>query len=507
VRARGFGQLPVRVLVARLAAALRAPRRYAFGALLAGVLLGPLGGALSARAAVVKHGPLVRVTLTTHNERYALKSMPSLRFLFKPARGRTFPFNETKRYQRLLGFGGAMTDSSAWLLEKQLAASAREHVMRGLFDPRSGIGLTITRVPIGASDFTAGESPYSYDDLPPGETDPILADFSIGHDLAYIIPALRQMLAIDPAVKVISTEWSPPPWMKANDEAGNVGGRGTLMPADYGVLGWYFARFIAAYLQQGIPIWAITPQNEPLAQPPYPGMTLTAPEESVFVSQDLVSALSALGLHPLIFGMDGANLEYAESLEQSAAASELAGIAWHCYGGDQAMSAFHAAFPAVLQITSECSPGIVPYGVSEAVLSSLNNGSSAVLLWNLALDQHGGPVQPPNSGCHGCTGLVTVNDTTHQARFGLGYYQLGQFSKFIHPGAIRVSAGRFVTEFAWRYGVTSGLDDVAAIDPNGTRVLVVYNNTRSRQGFSVSWRGQSFSYSLPAAGTVTFTWR
>jgi glucosylceramidase len=452
-------------------------------------------------------GPVVHVVLTTRDLTRALGPMPNLAFVARLPPPDAIDVYDGARRQRIIGFGGAMTDSSAWLLERELGTVQRARVMQALFSARGGIGLRVIRVPIGASDFTASGIPYTYDDLPPGQSDPTLSDFSIAHDRAYVIPALAQMLHVDPAIKILSTEWTAPPWMKANDSFDNVGGAGQLLAADYPLLAQYFVDFIEAYRRSGIPIWAVTPQNEPTAHTAYPGMELSAADEAQFISADLAPALRAAGLDTLIFGVDGARPGYAQALEATPAAGELAGIAWHCYGGEQTAGAFHLAFPEVLEITSECSPGIIPYGVSEAVLSGLNNGSSAFLLWNLVLDERGGPVQPPDSGCHGCRGIVTVNERTHRARLDLAYYQLGQFSRYILPGARIVGATRDVIEFARRYGVTPGLDDVAAIDPGGTRVLVVYNNSGRARSFTVGWKRRSFPYRLPARGTVTFTWR
>ncbi len=133
-----------------------------------------------------------------------------------------------------------------------------------------------------------------------------------------------------------------------------------------------------------------------------------------------------------------------------------------------------------------------------------------IVLWNLALDPSGGPVQPPNSGCHGCTGLLKVSERTHRFSYSNNYYQLGQLSKFVQRGAVRIRSDRWVSEFkdvAGPYGVTTGLDNVAFLDPNGTRVLIAYNNSPQGLRFAVSWHGRSFAYTLAAGATVTFTWK
>ncbi len=158
---------------------------------------------------------------------------------------------------------------------------------------------------------------------------------------------------------------------------------------------------------------------------------------------------------------------------------------------------------------SRSSPGIIPYPVSEVAIDATRNWASAVGLWNLALDPAGGPVQLPNTGCGGCTGLVTIDEQTHTAALGLGYYQLGQVSKFVAPGAFRIRSDRLVSDFhspSGAYGVTAGLDDVAFLNPNGERVLVAYDNSPAPIQFAVQWRGRSFLYTLRPWATVTFTW-
>jgi glucosylceramidase len=255
----------------------------------------------------------------------------------------------------------------------------------------------------------------------------------------------------------------------------------------------------------------VTPQNEPQAGALYAGLNLSEPQEAVLVSRFLAPALRAAHLHTAIYGLDrGADLAYAESLLRDSARRDLAGIAWHCYGGMQVMSVLHGIDPRVKQVVSECAPGIVPYPPTEVLISALRNWASAVALWNVALDPAGGPVEAPNSACTGCTPLVTISEQTHRATRELDYYQLGQFSKYIQPGAVQIAATRLVSDFRTArggYGVTPGLDDVAFLNPDGSRVLVVYDNAGTRRRFAVRWRGMMFDYALAPGTTVTFTWR
>jgi glucosylceramidase len=482
-----------------------------------GLMLAVLSTAGSSAAAKAKPkakvtlGPAVGVTLTTKSLSRALSSRPDIYFSTQRVRVRTLGVNDRIRYQHVQGFGGAMTDSSAWLLHDKLPVALRNAAMTALFSRTQGIGLNLVRVPMGASDFTVHGVPYSYDDLAAGQTDPGLQHFSIAHDRAYILPSLRQMLRINRQVQVLSTEWSPPGWMKANDSMDNIGGKGVLLPQFYGTLANYFVKFIQAYRAAGVPITAITPQNEPLNQTIYPGLALTATDEGDFIYNHLHPALKQAHLATKLYGADDGNqLFYGQDLMGSPAARDLNGMAWHCYGGPDVMTHFHDLYPKVREIMSECSTGIAHFSPTETAITSLRNWATEVEYWNLALDQNGGPVQPPNQSCKHCVGLVTVDPNTYHLRYNQAFYEIGQLSKFIRRGAVRVSTPRWVSDFdrsAHGYGITRGLDDVAVINPGGQHVLVAYNTSMAPIRFGVRWRGRAFAYTLASQAAVTFTWR
>ncbi len=197
-------------------------------------------------------------------------------------------------------------------------------------------------------------------------------------------------------------------------------------------------------------------------------------------------------------------------LLHTAARRTLNGIALHCYGGLGSASAFHQEYPLLEQIVSECSPGIIPYSAAEAAISATRNWASVAALWNLALDPANGPVQAPNSGCHGCTGVVTISEQAHRAYLGANYYQLGQLSKYVQPGAVRIASDRFASDFRTprgAYGVTPGLDDVAFLNPDSSKVLVAYNTSPRRIRFGVTWHRLAVRYALAPGATATFIWR
>jgi glucosylceramidase len=452
----------------------------------------------------------VNVTLTSANLRRALSPMPTLRFDRLNPWVRAIRVNDRARYQSVLGFGAAMTDSSAWLLWDELPARRRTSVLTDLF-ASSGIDLNYMRVPIGASDFTADGVPYSYDDMPAGQTDPTLAHFSIAHDEAYILPALRAMLRLNPRTDVLATAWSVPGWMKTNDALSNLTwGAGTVLPAEEPVAAKYYARFIQAYAQAGVPVSAITPGNELGWTTEYPGMALD--DEPDFITEQLIPTLRTARLGTLVYDFDGSGFSWETQYlaAHPSYRAAIAGSAVHCYAGLEQMSKLHDANPGGSLIESECSPGVVNYATPEIAIASLRNWSRAVELWNLALDPHGGPKQHV-PGCAGCSGLVTINERTHRAALNANYYQLGQVSKFVRRGAVRIASDRWVSDYASdatiNYGVTPGLDNVALRNPDGSKVLIAYDNSQHPIQFQVAWHERAFMYTLGARGTVTFTWR
>jgi glucosylceramidase len=417
-------------------------------------------------------------------------------------------------YQRIAGFGASITDTSAWLLSRRLSPAVSAQVMANLFGP-AGIHLNVVRIPMGASDYVAGGIPYTYDDLPRGQSDPSLARFSIAHDEAYILPVLRQMLSLDRGVEILASPWSAPAWMKTNDALANPLARASLLPKDYGPFARYFVKFLKAYAAAGVPVRAVTPQNEPALPVKifYPGMTLTEPDEARFIVRYLSPALRAAALTTRIYGFDFswyAKAYPTELVSDPAVVRDIAGLAWHCYVGiATTMTALHRLAPRLDQAETECSTGLAPGPPAELVIASTRNWASSVVLWNLALNQSRGP-HLPASGCRGCTAVVTVDDATGTVAYTSDYYELGQASAFIQRGAQRIGSENFVRYHSAKERgdyATPGLDDVAFKNPDGSKVLLAYNNSPRPIRFAVAWKGRVFRYTLGGGATVTFVWR
>jgi len=434
-----------------------------------------------------------------------LQSQPTIRF---SSGGSSNPLvitvDATMVYQQMDGFGASLTDSSVWLIWNKLDSSQQTTLMQKLFSPSAGIGISFLRQPMGASDFSASGN-YSYDDMPAGQTDPNLLNFSVAHDDAYIVPLLQQALTVNPSAKVVALPWSPPAWMKTTDTMNG----GDMITAYFPSLAQYFVQYIQAYQQRGIPIYAISAQNEPLySTSNYPTESLSASDESDFIANHLGPALNGAGLTGVkIFGYEHNwdNPAYAEAVLASSAAAYVAGTSFHCYAGDvSAQSQVKTAYADKDIWFTECSgtvgssfAGDLVWNSEHLLIGATRNWARAVSLWNVALDQNSGPT---NGGCLTCRGVVTIDDSTSPATitYNVEYYVLGHLGKFVVPGAHRIASNTF--------GAGS-IEDVAFQNPDGSLALFVLNSAAASTAFTVRWKAQTFNYTLPGQSMATFTWK
>lgn len=462
----------------------------------AALVLALLGGfALPAPAQIVE------VYQTTSDLSQKLEPQPPLTFSGTGSEAVvSFAVNPSVTYQQIDGFGASFTDSSAWLIQTRLTPAQRDETMRLLFDPVSGIGLSFVRQPMGASDFAL--SHYSYDDMPAGETDPTLARFSIAHDEAYILPVLRQARALNPSLKIMASPWSPPGWMKTTGSLI----KGSLLDSAASALANYFVKFVEAYEAEGVPIYAVTPNNEPLYEPgDYPGMRMEAGEQAAWIRDHLGPAFAAAGLRTKILTYDHNwdRPDYPRAvLSDPRAAALVAGTAYHCYGGEvSAQSLTHDEFPHKDIWETECSGGTWQTGNLLAEAASLIIGSTrhwarSVVFWNMALDQANGP---HSGGCDTCRGVVTIDHSSVPARVTptVDFYALGHASKFVTPGAHRIESGA---------SGQSGLEQVAFRNPDGSLVLLVFNTGSNATNFDVRWEGKYLTATVAAGALVTYRW-
>ncbi len=471
--------------------------RQACAALLAAGVSCLLGHAAAAAVPAARPG-VVAVTVTTDGGRRRLQPGRAARWRDMRPGPRTVWIDDARRYQTVVGFGAAWTDSAAYLLNEVARPSARERALRELFTRRDGgIGLSFMRVPMGASDLA--RTRYSYDDRPPGEADPTLAHFSIAHDRRDIIPLIRAALRLNPGMRLVATPWSPPGWMKTS---GSMIG-GSLRPQYAGAFAAYLVKFLLAYRRAGIPVQYLTLQNEPRYLPSdYPGMRMSALEQRRLLVHDVLPALSAahLATRVLLYDHNWDHPQYPDTVLASpvlAASPRVAGIAWHGYGGTPGVQSLLAAkYPRLGQYETELSGGTWVHDQVrsdfETIIEVLRNQGRSYVKWSLALDQHLGP---HDGGCGTCTPLVTVDTRTGAVRRDVEYATLGQFSRFIRPGAQRVYSSD-----------AAGIESVAFINPDGTHALVAFNDTARRNTFQIEWGARGLRYALPAYSGATFTW-
>ena len=413
------------------------------------------------------------------------------------AASQTVTVNENTQYQSFIGAGASFTDTAAWLMNSSgaLSATTRNQVMTALFSPTSGIGLDFTRNPMGASDLARGN--YVFD-----STCCDLNDFSIGHDLADVLPLTRQAQQLNPDLKIMATPWTAPPWMKDN----NSYSQGYLQAQYYALYAQYFVKYVQAYQAQGVHIDYVSPQNEPTCCAGYPSTQWNASGLDFFVGTDLLPAFHAAGLSTKVlihdWNWDGYDTWAAPLMNDANIRGDslFGGIAWHGYSGNVGeQTTVHNLFPSVDAFDTEHSGGTwIANQQNEDmnnIISYTRNWGRTVDKWSLAVDQNMGP---HNGGCGTCTGLITVHNgdsRSGQVDYTVEYYDMGHLTKFVKPGARRIdsTANGTIPNVAWK-------------NPDGSKALIAYNGTGGTQSLKVNWGNESFTYNLPAATSATFTW-
>jgi glucosylceramidase len=447
-------------------------------------------------------GEAVRVWVTTGDQHQLMARKHDIAFDAAPrasaSPGPAIELDPAKRFQAVVGFGAALTDASALLIEDKLAAPQRAALLHELFGrDGDGLGLSMTRLTIGASDFSPTH--YSLDDMPPGQGDPTLAHFSIDPNRAAVLPVLRQARAINPALAVMASPWSAPAWMKTTDSLV----KGHLKPTAYAPFAQYLLRYVQAYAAEGVPIYALTLQNEPHFEPDnYPGMRVEPAERARFIGGYLGPALAGTGVK--IFDWDH-NWDQPESpmatLADPAAARYIDAIAWHCYAGTvDAQSRVHAAHPDKDAYLTECSGGDWAPGWSHALqfftgtllIDGSRNWARGVLFWNLALDEQNGPHL---GGCGTCRGVVTIDSRSGQVTRNPEYYALAHVSRFVRPKAQRIESSE-----------VAGVKSVAFRNADDGSLVLVAANPGDARTVTVRAGGRSFQASLAADSVTTFTW-
>ena len=405
--------------------------------------------------------------------------------------------NKDRTFQTVDGFGFTLTGGSAMVIN-QMTASKKQELLRELFGKGDNdISISYLRLSIGASDLDP--APYSYDDMASGETDPDLEHFSLTADKSGVVPLLKEILAINPDIKIMATPWSPPVWMK--DNGSTIGG--SLQEKYYSVYADYFVRYIQEMKKEGIVIDAITPQNEPLHPGNNPSMSMTASEQANFIKTALGPAFEAAGLTTKIVAYDHNcdKPEYPLAVLNDAGANPFVnGSAFHLYAGDiSALSTVHNAFPDKdLYFTEQYTAstgefqGDLKWHLKNVIIGSMRNWSKTALEWNLAND---GSFQPhTDGGCNTCKGAITVNSTENFNR-NVGYYIIAHVSKFVPQGSVRIGSD-----------IMGNLQNVAFRTPEGKLVLIVENDGANGESFNIEYNGKWVTTSLDAGAVGTYVW-
>ena len=405
--------------------------------------------------------------------------------------------NSEQTYQAIDGFGYSLTGGSAEVIN-QLSNSKKKELLQELFGSgENDIAISYLRISVGASDLNT--TSFSYDDIPKGETDLDLKQFSVAPDKKDIIPLLKEILAINPNIKIMATPWSPPVWMKTNGSF--VGGE--LKPEYYNVYAQYIVKYLQQMKQEGITIDAITPQNEPLHGGNNPSLLMSSTQQANFIKNSLGPAFKAANLKTKIILYDH-NCDKPEYpinvLKDKAAFPFIDGSAFHLYAGDiSALTTVHDAFPTknvyfTEQWTSSNGhfDGDLKWHLQNVIIGSMRNWSKNALEWNLANNPSFGP--HTLGGCDACKGAITINSDDSFER-NVSYYIIAHASKFVPDGSIRIGSDN-----------VGDLTNVAFKTPSGKTVLIAVNIGQKSEIFNIKNDGKWITSSLDAGAVGTYVW-
>lgn len=409
----------------------------------------------------------------------------------------TIEVDSTRQYQTIDGFGYTLTGGSAYVINLMNAA-AKADLLQELFGIGSkSISINYLRISIGASDLN--ENTFTYDDMELGQTDLDLANFSLNPDKKDLIPLLKEILLINPKIKIIATPWSPPVWMKDKDSF--VGG--SLKPIYYQVYAKYFVKYIQQMKAEGITIEAITPQNEPLNPNNNPSLLMTAVQQTEFIKTNLGPAFKTENIITKIIAYDH-NCDVADYpltvLNDAKANAFVDGSAFHLYAGNiGALSTVHNAFPDKnIYFTEQFTDskgnfgGDLKWHLKNVIIGSMRNWSKTALEWNLANDANFSP--HTLGGCTSCQGALTIGTGSSVTR-NVAYYIVAHASKFVPVGSVCIASNN-----------TENLQTIAFKTPTGKKVLIVENDGNIEMSFNIKYRNKWITTQLPSGGVGSYIW-
>jgi glucosylceramidase len=422
---------------------------------------------------------------------------PALRFTDSSIGTTTIEVKDMTRYQEIDGFGYTLTGGSAIHING-MEPAARTALLRELFSTDSnGIGVSYLRLTIGASDLS--DHLFSYNDLPPGETDVEMKKFSLDPERKDLLPVLKEILQINPDIKILGSPWSPPTWMKTNNDTRG----GSLKPEYYDAYAKYFVRYVEEMKKEGVRIDAITIQNEPLHPGNNPSLLMLAEEQAAFIKKSLGPAFKTANIDTkiILYDHNADRPDYPLTILNDAEARQYVdGSAFHLYAGPiDTLSKVHDAYPDKhLYFTEQWvgAPGNFPedlaWHVRTLVIGATRNWCRNVLEWNLSSNPQLTPFTD-RGGCSKCLGAVTIdgNNVTRNP----AYYVIAHASKFVRPGSVRIESTK-----------NDQLPNVAFSTPAGKIVLIVQNNSGSDQQFNIAYKGKYLNTSLKGGAAGTYVW-
>lgn len=405
----------------------------------------------------------------------------------------TITIDPKSSYQTVDGFGYALTGGSAQHIAA-MSPSAREAFLKEMFDSTNGIGISYLRISIGASDLDSVA--FSYDDLPIGiNSDNDLAYFSIAKDKEVLIPVLKQILQINPHIKLLGSPWSPPIWMKSNQST--IGGK--LRPDCYPIYAKYFVRYLQAMQAEGIYLDAITIQNEPLNPANNPSLDMQPNEQLAFVKTALGPIFKSNNITTkiIVYDHNADRPDYPITiLNDPDAAQYIDGSAFHLYNGNvDAIGTVHEKFPHKnLYFTEQWvgAPGKIPtdliWHTENVIIGTMRNWCKTALEWNISSNPTLTPHTP--GGCTLCLGAVTIDGD--EVTRNSAYYIIAQASKLVRPGSIRIASNTL-----------HNMPNVAFKRPDGKIILLVLNKYPEVKKFNIRLQNRTFGISINPGSVQT----
>ncbi len=425
----------------------------------------------------------------------------------------TFTLNPSKTYQKFEGFGGALTESSGYVLSK-LPVEVCQQAINAYYNAESGNGYRLARVHMNSCDFSL----ENWACVP--EKDETLESFSMEQTDKYITPLASEVQkaawASNSDVRFLLSPWSPPVWMKDNNDM-NHGGH--LLPQYWELWAQYFVKFIQKMAERGIKISFVTIQNEPAAVQTWDSCEYSATDEGKFAAQYLGPALEKASLGDVKIYIWDHNRDLAlerieESLKVGGASKYVAGLAFHWYSGDQYnnIKTIAEKYPQIdLMFTEGCVEGGPRDGAwftgeryAHNIINDLKSGTTKWIDWNIVLDMQGGPNHVGNY----CDAPILADEKTGTLHFQSSYYYIGHFSRFIKPGAIRVDAEitSMMTPATVSGHLTDEAETLAFKNPDGSIILVITNRTEADLVFTFKVEGEEKSslYKIPPRSIQTW---